>query len=182
MTSFLVALNKWAFNVAAKRQVVQTHILPSLTVPIGHHRNSVVLHIRSGDVFDEWPWPHPHYTQPPFAFYKYVLNLPELRGMRIVLCAEDSLNPMIDLVKKQFGTRITEVDSLGSAISAILGAKHLILAQSSFSELLGMMAPNLEAIYIPFFLASEDIYVRHDSSVMCRVGECLVTVLNMTTT
>ena len=155
------ALNKSAFTVARKRQVLQTHVLPSFTIPIGDHPDSVVLHIRSGDVFSD-PTPHPDYTQPPFAFYKHVLGLPELKRLKIILCTEDTGNPVVNLVKKYYRTRIIEVKTLESAISAILGAKRLILGQSSFSELLGMMAPNLEAVYIPFCLAREDIYVQHN--------------------
>ena len=153
-------LHKSAFSVAEKRTVLQTHVLPFFQIPIGHSRDSVVIHIRSGDVFSN-PTPPPTYTQPPFAFYKSILTLPELKRLRIILCVEDFANPVANLLKKEYGRRITVIEDLHSAIGAVLGAKHLVLGQSSFSELLGMMAPNLEAVYIPFCRAREDIYVDH---------------------
>ena len=152
-------LHKSVYSVAQKRQVLQTHVLPFFQIPIGHNRDSVVVHIRSGDVFSTSP--PPTYTQPPFAFYKYVLGMPELARLKILLCIEDSVNPVVNLLKKEYGRRLHVIEDLDTAIGAVVGAKHLVLGQSSFSELLGMMAPALESVYIPFCMAREDIYVNH---------------------
>ena len=152
-------LHKEVYRVADKRRVLQTHILPFFQIPISGNSEHVVIHIRSGDVFSSTP--PPTYTQPPFAFYKVALGLPELKRLKIVLCTEDSVNPVVHLLKKEYGRRLTVIEDLNTAISTVIGAKRLLLGQSSFSELLGMMAPNLEMVYIPFCSAREDIYVDH---------------------
>ena len=150
-------LDKTVFSAASKRSVLQSQVLPAFQIPVGHSRDTIVVHIRGGDVFS--PTPPPTYTQPPLAFYSKVLELPELSKMKIVLCTEDNLNPVVGMLQKQYKKRLTTITELKSAISTIMGAKHLVLGQSSFSEMLGMMAPDLQSVYVPFCCGREEIYL-----------------------
>ena len=150
-------LDKTVFPAAAKRSILQTHVLPAFTYSLEQPRDVVVVHIRGGDVFSTSP--PPTYTQPPAAFYRTVLQLPELAKLKIILCVEDFSNPVVEILQKDFRRRLTTVTDLSIAIGTIVGAKHLVLGQSSFSEMLGMMAPNLESVYIPFCVGREDIYM-----------------------
>ena len=149
-------LDKTVFPTAAKRSVLLTHVLPAFKVPLEQSGDSVVVHVRGGDVFSTSP--PPTYTQPPLAFYKVVLQLPELAKLKIILCIEDFSNPIVEILQRDYRKRLTVVTDLNKAIGTIAGAKRLVLGQSSFSEMLGLMAPDLESIYIPFCLGREDLY------------------------
>ena len=98
---------------------------------------------------------HPYYGQPPFAFYKSVLQLPELSGREIILCVEDHINPVIDLIATEFPDRVRFVTDLHDGIATILGATHLVLARSTFSQSLGKMAPMLQAAYFPYCIEED---------------------------
>ena len=102
-----------------------------------------------------------HAGQPPFAFYKSVLQMPELAGREIILCVEDHVNPVIDLIATEFEDRIRFVTDLHDGISTILGATHFIMARSTFSQSLGKMAPMLEAAYFPYCVEEDTIDKRH---------------------
>lgn len=152
-------LDKSVFNIQAKRRVLQTHVLPNFRIPVTHSRDSVVVHVRGGDIFEAGPYlVHSHYIQPPWVFYKVLLQLPELAQRKIVLCIQDHLNPMVDMLLLEYADRITAVTDLEAATSHIVGATHLIVGHSSFSEALGMLAPDLESVYVPFCIGREDIY------------------------
>lgn len=106
-------------------------------------------YVRGADVFSEHP--HEGYTQPPFAFYKVVLALPKLANLQIVLCTEDHRNPVVDLLIKEYSSRLRLVTDYKEGVQTILGAKHLVLARSTlFGEYLGKMASHIESVYFPF--------------------------------
>lgn len=152
-------LDKSVFNISAKRRVLQTHVLPSFHPPVLHSRDSVVVHIRGGDIFQlAPPGVNAHYTQPPWAFYKMLLDLPELSHRQILLCIQDHVNPVVDMILERYADRSVTVTDLEAATSHIVGATHLILGQSSFSEALGMLAPDLGSVYVPFCIGREGIY------------------------
>lgn len=150
-------LDRQVFSAASKRKTLQHRVLPVFQIPVRHSRDTVVVHVRGGDVFSSTA--PPTYTQPPAAFYTKVLELPEVSKMKIVLCTEDDLNPVVAVLQNQYKKKLTVITDLNSAISTILGAKHLVLGQSSFSEMLGMMAPNLQSVYIPFCCGREEVYL-----------------------
>ena len=54
--------------------------------------NDVVIHIRSGDIFNKCP--HPVYIMPPLSYYVNILN--EKNFNKIYLVAADKLNPFIN--------------------------------------------------------------------------------------
>lgn len=152
-------LADWTFGSTQQRQVLINDVLPALRIAPQHVRNAVVLHVRSGDVFTSSVI-HPYYGQPPFAFYKSVLQLPELAGREILLCAEDHVNPVIDLIIAEYPDRVRHITDLHDGIAAMLGASHLVVARSTFSNSLGKMAPMLEAAYFPYCVEEDTIDKR----------------------
>lgn len=78
----------------------------------------------------------------------------------MVLCVEDHLNPVIDLIAAEFPDRIRFVTDLREGIAHILGASHFVLARSTFSQNLGKMAPFLKAAYFPFCVEEDTIDKR----------------------
>ena len=154
-------LEKSVFPAATKRRKLQLHVLPAFQIPEGFAKNALVVHVRSGDVFNSTPeiGAPRTYTQPPMAFYIKVLQLPELARLPIILCTEDLRNPVVGILKKLYKKRLSIVTDLSESIGTILRARHLVLGQSSFSEMLGMMAVNLQTVYIPFCVGRENLYV-----------------------
>ena len=145
-------LGKIVFPYAAMRGILQSDVLPFFQPPAHSVGNTVVVHVRGGDIFN--PDPPRVYIQPPVAFYNIILNLPEHRRSRILLCTEDLKNPVVEALQSQYGKRLTVNMDLDKSISAVTGAKHLVLSHSSFSEALAMLAPNLESVHYPFCVPS----------------------------
>ena len=152
-------LDRTVFPAAAKRKILQTHVLPVFQIPLKHSRDTVVVHVRGGDIFTSTPpSPYKSYTQPPLIFYNTVLQLPEVVGRQIVLCTEDFSNPVVNLLQEQYQERLQVVTDLAEGISIILGARHLVFGQSSFSEMLSLMSPDLQSMYVPFCVGRENLY------------------------
>ncbi len=145
-------LGKDVFPYKAMRRILQSHILPVFHPPAHRVGNIVVIHVRGGDIFIADP---PRvYTQPPMAFYNSILDLPEHRRSKILLCTEDFKNPVVEALQIQYGKRLTVNMDLDKSISALTGAKHLVLSHSSFSEALALLAPDLESVHFPFCVPS----------------------------
>ncbi len=145
-----------AFPVWVKRDLLQAYVLPAFQVEAWRMTKTVIIHVRGGDVFGVGP--PGVYVQPPIAFYQAVLSLPQYEGYRIVLCAEDRSNPVIDILRRQFKTRLELITNLQKSVAAIIGAQHLVLGHSSFSEMLSLMAPDLVSVYFPFCTIRESLY------------------------
>lgn len=151
-------LDRTVFSAAHKRQILRKYIIPEFRILPKPSVDTVVIHVRGGDVFTN-EVPPPTYTQPPLIFYKTILQLPELARMNIIVCTEDYHNPVVRLLQKQYRKRLTIVTDLDEGIGTVLGARHLILGQSSFSEMLSMLAPDLKSMYVPFCSGRENLYV-----------------------
>ena len=149
-------LDKTVFSVKAQRSILQEHVLPAFQSGIYRSTHTVVVHVRGGDVFSTGP--PSIYVQPPLAFYRAVLNLPKFDGAKIIVSTEDDRNPVVNALRKLHRGRITVLTDLKQGIATVLGAQHLILGHSSFSELLGMMARDLQSVYFPFCSVREGLY------------------------
>lgn len=92
----------------------------------------LTVYLRSGDIFAGPS--EPDYGQPPWAFYKKVLEFKP--WTRVELVTEDAGNPNYDPILRWCRERDIPVDVLGSslneAVGAILGASHLVSARGTF--------------------------------------------------
>lgn len=140
-------LDSWNFSALAQSKLLIDEVLPAFRIIPKHVSDAVVVHVRSGDIFNTHI--HPGYTQPPLAFYQAVLALPELARLQILLCTEDHGNPVVDLIITEYSSRVELITDFHEGMQVILGAKHLVLARSTFGELLGKMAPRLESVHFP---------------------------------
>ena len=136
------------------RQVLVEDVLPAFRLTPKHVRDAVVIHVRAGDVFTSEVL-HPWYGQPPFAFYKTVLAMPELAGLEILVVSEDYASPVVGLIESEYRGRVQVVTNLEDGVATILGARHLLLARSTFSENLAKMAPSIQALYFPYCVEAD---------------------------
>jgi len=142
-------LANWSFTTSKQRRVLVEQVLPAFRIVPRHVRDSIVIHVRAGDVFTHTVI-HPYYGQPPFAFYKTVLQLPELAALQIFVVVEDYSNPVVALIEQEYKGRVQIITDLEQGVATILGSRHLVLARSTFSENLGKMAPSVQNLYFPY--------------------------------
>lgn len=98
--------------------------------------DELVVHIRSGDVFD--PEPNPNYPQPPLAFYQMIVT--RLRAERrigsVCIVAEDRGNPCVDALEHWLGEqRIVcrvQSGSFAEDIATVLGARQVVFGRGTF--------------------------------------------------
>ena len=149
------------FPLAERRRVLQEHVLPHLVAshrPTMQPTDRLVIHVRGGDIFSK---PHPMYTQPPLAFYMQIIESAPFDD--VLILSEDTSNPVIaQLVNWRPGIVFQKMD-LGSTVATILGAKHLVVAASTFSFYLALMSSEVDRVYLPFchFWLPSTLHYRH---------------------
>lgn len=110
---------------------------------------TATIHLRSGDIFG--PNPHPRYGQPPWAFYKKIL---EESGPwdEIRLVAEDASNPVETKIKEWAQYRgvplIHTGRSFRSAIEEIATSSTLLTSNSTFLPSITFLYPRARNIYL----------------------------------
>lgn len=109
----------------------------------------LTIHLRSGDVFSRNP--HPKYGQPPWAFYRKVL---EEAGnwSAVVVVAEDTLNPCFQKIESWCGERGIPFNAtgqnFGDAFVTIGNAANLALSSGTFSEAVCALYPSKRQVFI----------------------------------
>ena len=111
--------------------------------------DTLVAHVRSGDIFDEDI--HPKYAQPPLAFYLAAWRHSGLRRLRVV--AQDDKSPVVQLFRllelQQVGGRGALTVQTGAWIDdlrTLMCARHLALSTSSLRFVL-LSNPGLISVY-----------------------------------
>lgn len=109
--------------------------------------DEVVIHIRSGDIFQEQP--HPGYGQPPLAYYRKIIDC--FAPNMVYLVYEDESNPVIGELK----TFLTEKSihwtaqsaSLRKDIEVLLKAKTLVAGRGSFVPGIVALSESVRTVY-----------------------------------
>ena len=105
----------------------------------------LVIHIRSGDIFNKIK-PHPRYAQPPFHFYKKIIDDFGFKNILIVT-EPDMKNPCIELIKKEYPHTIIQSSTLENDIHTLLNAQYLIVGNGTFSSVLSMISKNIKIVF-----------------------------------
>jgi SAM-dependent methyltransferase len=119
---------------------------------------TLVIHIRSGDVFSDLN-AHPLYVQPPLSYYQKIIEYGNYQDI-VVVTEADRLNPCIDELLSRYHARL-QTNSLEEDVNTILTAQHLVIGQGTFGDYLSMMSPNLQKLYCPFFMNYSDDNLFH---------------------
>lgn len=110
-----------------------TILTPKLTIP----ENILVIHIRSGDIFDSCI--HPGFAQPPLAWYQTCILLHKSRypDMSVVLVSQDRANPCvnatIDFSREQNISLHFQSGELNEDYAYLMGASALMMAEGTFA-------------------------------------------------
>ena len=154
-------------ETAFLRQSLSDVILPNRSPRADRRSKSVVIHLRSGDVF--WENPHPDYGQPPLSFYELVLNFDGWDEVLIV--AEDDTNPCFDGIKSLCVEREIPFQvagrTLDDALSTIVSATTVAMSRGTFVGSILWLKPANRHIFC--FGANSPTPFPLDGTVVTRV-------------
>lgn len=111
------------------------------------HPDDLHIHIRSGDIFQNW-FPNElasHYTPPPFLFYVTAIRARAWRNIYIV--CEDQKNPCLAALLRAYPRARWREQSLLEDIRLILGARNMVYGGGSFIPALLLFSDNIRSIY-----------------------------------
>lgn len=113
--------------------------------PLGN--DTLVVHIRGGDVFTSKP-PR-HYGQPPFAFYQRIIE--SRNWAEVVIVHEDGANPVLHKLGKYLDDEglpywLSSGD-LQSDLKVLFRARNLVCGNGSFTRAVVDMSPNLRTYF-----------------------------------
>jgi 16S rRNA G966 N2-methylase RsmD len=107
------------------------------------NEDDVVIHIRSGDIFDKNP--HPDYTPPPLDYFINILN--NIKVNKIIILCEDTINPVVNKLLLLYKNAIHNINSLEEDIKIILSATTMIASVGSFIPSFLFLSSNIKNYY-----------------------------------
>lgn len=107
----------------------------------------LVIHIRSGDIFDKDP--HPGYIMPPLSYYLDIIRANTFKN--IYLLAEDRKNPCINALLELYPSIQFELQPLEKDIRLILGAVNVVSSYGSMIDSLLLFSDNIKRVYRPSY-------------------------------
>jgi hypothetical protein len=113
---------------------------------LGLTSDDIVLHVRSGDIFQTDAFA---YVQPPVYFYKSILkNYSKKR----ILVSEDCLNPCINwLIQNEKCQRFTN-NTLIDDINILINAPNVCFGYGTFGIFMLLMNDKLKNLYLPDYV------------------------------
>jgi hypothetical protein len=127
-----------------RRDICLKYIRHILVQPSTQPENTLVIHIRSGDIFHEHV--HPSYMQPPFEYYRYIIDNNDFKKI-IVVTEPDMSNPVLLKLVEFYPNVYVFSRSLNQDIATILGAQYLVIGTGSFAYVLSLCSVNLKKLY-----------------------------------
>lgn len=109
--------------------------------------DDLVIHIRSGDVYNKKP--HSGWIQPPLIFYEKIIDSKPWK--RIFLICEDNKSPIIKPLLNKYDYIHFKLQPLGKDINYILQCKNICFGMGSFIPTLLLMNDHLNTIYYPSY-------------------------------
>ena len=128
---------------------------------VNTNKNDLYIHIRGGDIFIN-PIVGLSYAQPPYCFYKAVINTNMFD--KIYLISGDELNPVLKKLIKRFPNIIYNKNNLELDISYLAHAYNVVGSISSFLIDIIKLNDNLEKFYeYNIYQLKEKIFHFHHS-------------------
>ena len=126
------------------QKICRKYILPRLDIPkISIPKETLVIHIRSGDVFEDGMSFYNFIPNP----YIYYLKLIDFYDSVLVITEKDKRNPVVNKLKKISKVNI-QAESIKEDFGALLGAKNLATSGvGTFPIAASLCSENLENLY-----------------------------------
>ena len=109
------------------------------------NNEDLVIHVRSGDVYDQLP--HSGWIQPPLNFYEKIIE--SNKWEKIYLICEDNNPPVIKPLLNKYKNIIFKLRDLQHDIYYIVNAKNICFGMGSFTPALLLLNKNIKTIYYP---------------------------------
>ena len=136
--------------------LIRNEIIKNLN-KVNVDKEDLYIHIRSGDIFI---FAHSPYAQPPFCFYKKILN--NYKFNKVYLIAKDKKNPIIEKILSEYSSIIYKQNDLKEDISYLINAYNIVASISSFLISIIQLNYNLEKLFdYNIYKMSEKIYHYH---------------------
>ena len=110
--------------------------------------NDIVIHIRSGDIFQRKGWIHPNYVPPPLSYYTKEID--KYKYEKIIIVCEDTINPVVNELLKLYKNAVWEKNNLEKDIRIILGATNIIYSVGTFITSLMLLSNNIKYLRVPY--------------------------------
>ena len=162
---FYRAQCSWQHNMTSENvsSILKTQVRPylrlsSVRASSDVDNDTVILYIRSGDIFGTNP--HPGYAQPPFAFYQRVIEMNAGRHIRIVTDLErpDLVNPVIPEILKHFPNTTMYNQTITQDFSDMLTCNRIAGAMSTLFSVIHTLSSEKQCVYKPFCSRDENAY------------------------
>jgi hypothetical protein len=128
------------------REIALAYITPNFKFDIGNalDEDTLVIHIRSGDIFNPNRTAHPDYIPNPLSFY---INLINRFKKTIVVTESDDFNPVVTELRKNKKVQIQST-SLANDFSTLLRAKNLASSGvGSFAVAAALCSNNIKKFF-----------------------------------
>ena len=126
-------------NFAVKN--TDQEIIRNLNI-INVNKDDLYIHVRSGDIFF---YPHFPYAQPPFCFYRKILNNHKFNN--VYLISQDTFNPVIQKILNEYNSVIYKQNGIKEDISYIINAYNIVASISSFLISILHLNYNLKTLF-----------------------------------
>lgn len=140
-------------SLADFSEICMNNILPILNlVDVPDPKEDVVIHMRSGDLFDTKKFPRAKrqedfHVQPPLSFFEKVIRDNDFKTIRIIT-ESDFKNPTIEGLKKIFPQTVVQSSSMEEDFCTLLKAKNFILSHSTFAFMAALLSVNLKKAFM----------------------------------
>jgi len=126
-------------------EIVEQYIKPYTNFLVNDiPETTCVINIRSGDIFNPGGV-HKGYVQPPFAFYKKIID-EEKYDKFLIITQPDLKNPTIMLIKKYSDKVELQTPDVSGAVATILGASSIVASNTTFLQVL-FFSNNIKKLY-----------------------------------
>jgi len=134
---------KTPMNNTEKGEIINKYIKPYISYDLEDNyginfEEDLIIHIRSGDVFNE-SFSLDRYIQPPYIFYKKIIE--EHIYKKIYICSENkNLNPVIPKLLEEYSNIVFLPNSLEIDFKIMLNAQIFVTSNSSLSEAINSLS------------------------------------------
>ena len=166
--SIIISLNFLFFNVSFSAlgkvnrfDVFRKEILNNLP-EMKINYDELYIYIRAGDLFKNLNKSGIYYAQPPLCFYKTILNQFIFRKINII--SENTLNPVIPLLLKEYPFIQYKKNNIKIDISYLVYSFNIVSATSTFITSIIKLNKNLKFLWeYDFYILSERYLHLHYS-------------------
>jgi len=129
-------------------EIITKYIKPYVNINVKELPiKTCVIHVRSGEIFEQGGI-HKNYIQPPFAFYKKIIDdFYNIFDEFIVITQKDRRNPVITLLENCSDKIKIQSSSLEYDLSVLLGAQSIISGFGTFIPMILFLSDKIKRIF-----------------------------------